>query len=137
VFSIDWRTDYDPLRHKFIDNSVSASVRHGLYGVSVGETAINTNPLLIPQAKQVTFSGSYGSSNRKGWNAAGLIDYDLLLNRRLFDVATVSYNTDCCGFAFQLRRFNLGIRNENQYLLSFAVANIGSFGNLQKQARGF
>jgi LPS-assembly protein len=137
VFSVDWRTDYDPLRHKFVDNSISASARRGLYGVTVGETSISTNPLLIPQAQQVTISGTYGSSNRKGWNLAGLIDYDLLLQRRLFDIATVSYNTDCCGFAFQLRTFNLGIRNENQYLISFAVANIGSFGNLQKQARGF
>jgi LPS-assembly protein len=137
VFSIDWRTDYDPLRHKFVDNSISASIRHGLYGVTVGETSISTNPVLIPQAQQVTISGTYGSSNRKGWNLAGLVDYDLLLQRRLFDIATVSYNTDCCGFAFQLRTFNLGIRNENQYLISFAVANIGSFGNLQKQARGF
>ncbi|MEA2541067.1 MAG: LPS-assembly protein, partial [Acidobacteriaceae bacterium] len=116
---------------------VSASIRHGQYGASVGETSISTNPLLIPQANQITFSGSYGSANRKGWNLAGLIDYDLLLQRRLFDIATVSYNTDCCGFAFQLRRFNIGIRNENQYLISFAVANIGTFGNLQKQARGF
>jgi LPS-assembly protein len=142
LLSVDWRADYDPLRHKFVDNSVSVSVRHGLYGASFGETSISTNPLLVPQANQFVISGSYGNSNRKGWNAAGLIDYDLLLHRRLFDVVTLSYNTDCCGFAFQLRRFNIGIingiqRNENQYLISFAIANIGTFGNLQKQARGF
>jgi LPS-assembly protein len=137
LLAVDWRADYDPMRHKFVDNSISASVRYHQYGVSVGENSISTNPLLIPQARQLIFGGSYGSTNRKGWNAAALADYDLLLHRRLFDVATVSYNTDCCGFAFQLRRFNLGIRNENQYLISFAVANIGSFGNLQKQARGF
>jgi LPS-assembly protein len=103
----------------------------------MGETSISTNPLLVPQANQLVIGGSYGNSNRKGWNAAGSIDYDLLLHRRLFDMVTASYNTDCCGFAFQLRRFNLGIRNENQYLISFAIANIGTFGNLQKQARGF
>lgn len=137
VLALDWRADYDPIRHKFVDNSLSASVRHGQYAATVGENSISTNPLLMPQANQLLFGGSYGSTNRKGWNAAALVDYDLLLNRRLFYVATVSYNTDCCGFAFQLRRFNLGIRNENQYLVSFAVANIGSFGNLQKQARVF
>ena len=137
VFGIDWRTDYDPLRHKFVDNSVAANVRYHLVGVSIGETSINTNPLLIPQANQLVFGGSYGNTNRKGWNAAAFVDYDLLLHRRLFDVVQASYNTNCCGFSFQLRRFNIGIRNENQYLLSFAVANIGSFGTLQKQARIF
>ncbi|MGI9074884.1 MAG: LPS-assembly protein LptD [Bryobacteraceae bacterium] len=142
VLALDWRADYDPVRHKFVDNSLSASIRHGQYAATVGENSISTNPLLIPQANQLLFGGSYGSTNRKGWNATALVDYDLLLNRRLFYLATVSYNTDCCGFAFQLRRFNIGVingiqRNENQYLFSFAVANIGSFGNLQKQARVF
>jgi LPS-assembly protein len=137
ILSVDWRADYDPLRHKFVDNTVTTNIRYGLYGASIGETSISTNPLLVPQANQLVIGGSYGNSNRKGWNAAGSIDYDLLLHRRLFDMMTASYNTDCCGFAFQLRRFNLGIRNENQYLISFAIANIGTFGNLQKQARGF
>ena len=117
-------------------------MRYNRYSATIEENSISTNPLLIPKANQLVFGGLYGSTNRKGWNAAGLVDYDLLLKRRLFDLVTVSYNTDCCGFAFQFRRFNLGVvnnigRNENQYLISFAVANIGSFGNLQKQARVF
>ncbi len=137
ILALDWRADYDPVRHKFVDNSLTASIRYKLYGVTVGETSINTNPLLVPDTNQLIFGGTYGSTNRKGWNGTALIDYDLLLHRRLFDIATVSYNTDCCGFAFQFRTFNLGIRNENQYLVSFAVANIGTFGNLQKQAHIF
>ncbi|MBV9303033.1 MAG: LPS-assembly protein LptD [Acidobacteriaceae bacterium] len=137
LVTVDWRTDYDPLRHKFVDDSISVGVHHGLYGVNVGDTSINTNPLLIPRANQLTFGGNYGNTNRRGWNAGALVDYDMLLHRRLFDIFQVSYNSDCCGFSFQLRRFNLGIRNENQYLISFAVANIGSFGTLQKQARMF
>ena len=71
----------------------------------------------MPQANQLLFGGSYGSTNRKGWNAAALVDYDLLLNRRLFYVATVSYNTDCCGFAFQLRRFNSASKRESVFSL--------------------
>ncbi len=137
IFSIDWRTDYDPVRHKFVDNSLGISIRRGLYGAILAETSINTSPLLTPQGNQITFGGSYGNTNRKGWNATGLVNYDLLLDRRLFDLVTVSYNTDCCGFAFQFRQFNLVIRNENQYLISFSIANIGSFGNLQKQNRAF
>ncbi|MDQ2776639.1 MAG: hypothetical protein M3Y57_17230 [Acidobacteriota bacterium] len=49
-----------------------------------------------------------------------------------------SYNTDCCGFSFEYRHLNFGIRqNENEYLFSFSVANIGTFGSLQKQSRLF
>ena len=136
-FSLDWRTDYDPLRHKFIDQSLSGSIRHSKYAVSMGETAIKTNPLLIPAANQISFGASYGNTNRKGWNVAGLAFYDALLNRRLFDLVQTSYNTDCCGFSFELRNYNLGIRQENQYLFAFSVANIGTFGSLQKQTRIF
>ncbi len=136
-FSIDWRTDYDPLRHKFIDQSLSGSVRHSKYAVSLGETAIKTNPLLIPAANQISVGASYGNTNRKGWNVAGVAFYDALLNRRLFDLVQTSYNTDCCGFSFELRNYNLGIRQENQYLFAFSVANIGTFGSLQKQTRIF
>jgi LPS-assembly protein len=135
--SVEWRTNYDPLLKKIVANTYSVGVRHAQYSASVGETSISTDPLLAPQANQLTFGGSYGSTNRRGWNAAGLFDYDLLLHRRLYEFLQASYNTNCCGFSIQLRRFNLGIRDENQYLFSFSVANIGAFGSLQKQERIF
>ena len=135
--SLEWRTNYDPLLKKIVANTYAVGVRHAQYSASVGETSISTDPLLAPQANQLSFGGSYGSTNRKGWNAAGLFDYDLLLHRRLYEFLQASYNTNCCGFSVQLRRFNLGIRDENQYLFSFSVANIGAFGSLQKQERIF
>jgi len=45
----------------------------------------------------------------------------------------VTYNTDCCGFSVQYRRFAVGTRNENQFRIAFAVSNIGSFGTLKPQ----
>ncbi|MBV9610982.1 MAG: hypothetical protein JO091_00855, partial [Acidobacteriaceae bacterium] len=136
-FSLEYRADYDPLRHKFIDHTFNGSVRHGQYSASIGETAVTTNPVLIPQQNQISFGGGYGNSNRHGWNVAGFIFFDALLGRRIFEFVQTSYNTDCCGFSFELRNINLGIRQENQYLFSFSVANIGTFGSLQKQARIF
>ena len=135
--SFDWRAEYDPLRHQLIDNIYSVSVRHSKYFASVSESAITTNPLLLPQSKQMMFGGGYGNTNRPGWNIAGLVDYDLLLHRPFFEFIQTSYNTNCCGFSFQLRRINFGIRDENQYLFSFSVANLGTFGSLQKQERIF
>ncbi|MFL6451717.1 MAG: LPS-assembly protein LptD [Bryobacteraceae bacterium] len=136
-FSFDYRTEYDPLRRRFIDHTISGTFRFSKYFASLSDTAITTNPVLLPQANQMSISGGYGAANRKGWNAAALVDFDVLLNRRLFNFFQVSYNTDCCGFSVQLRQYNLGIRNENQYLFSFSVANIGTFGSLQKQSRIF
>lgn len=132
---IDWRIEYDPLMHKIIDDGFTVNFRHGLYSVGVGDTAITTSPLLVPQANQISFGGGYGSTNRKGWNAAAVVTRDVLAGRNLFEFIQGSYNTDCCGFSVQLRRFNIGIRDENEYLFSFSVANLGTFGSLQKQGR--
>jgi LPS-assembly protein len=136
-FGIDWRSDYDPLRHSFVDQTVAANFTHKKFGFHVSDAIINTNPVLVPHANQVNIGGSYGSANRKGWNVSAITVYDLILERRLIDFVTASYNTDCCGFSFQLRNFNLGLRDDNQYLFSFSLANIGTFGSLPKQARTF
>jgi LPS-assembly protein len=37
----------------------------------------------------------------------------------------------------QYRRFGFATRNENQFRVAFAIANIGSFGTLKKQERLF
>lgn len=136
-FSVDWRSEFDPKRGRFVDHSISGSARYRGYFFNLGDTAITTNPLLVPQANQLSFGGGYGSSQRRGWNAAGTITYDLRVGQRLYSFVQGSYNTDCCGFTLQWRRFNLGIRNDNQYLFSFSVANIGNFGSLQKQGNIF
>jgi LPS-assembly protein len=136
-FSLEYRSAYDPLRHKFVDHTISVGVRYHKYFASVSDTAITTNPLLVPAANQVTFGGGMGSANRRGWNLAGLMTYDALSSRLLYEFVQASYNTDCCGFSVQLRRINIGIRDEEQYLFSFSLANLGTFGSLQKQERIF
>jgi LPS-assembly protein len=37
----------------------------------------------------------------------------------------------------QYQRLSFGTRNENQFRVAFAIANIGSFGTLKKQERLF
>lgn len=132
---IQWRADYDPFYHRIVNNSYGINVRHDKYFASINDNAINTNPMLLPKANQISFGGGYGNTNRRGWNTAAVMTYDELAHRPLYELFQGSYNTDCCGFSIQLRRFNVGIRNELQYLFSFSVANIGSFGSLQRQER--
>ncbi len=136
-FSVDWRADYDPLRGKIVAETYGFNVHFGKYFASISDNALSTLPVLLPAANQIRIGGGYGSTNRTGWNVGALADYDRLSGRRLYDFIQTSYNTNCCGFSLQLRQFNLGIRNENQYLFSFSVANIGTFGSLQRQERIF
>jgi LPS-assembly protein len=63
--------------------------------------------------------------------------YDFRLSIMQFATTQITYNTDCCGLSVQYRRFSFGTRNENQFRVAFAVANIGSFGTLRRQERAF
>ena len=54
-----------------------------------------------------------------------------------YTTTLVTYNTDCCGFNVEYRRYNAGIRDESQIMFSFSIANVNTFGNLKKQDRLF
>ena len=79
-----------------------------------------SEPLAEGNFNQFRTTFGYGDPNRKGWNAAFPAVYDLRLHQLEFGVAQATYNTDCCGISFQIRRVDFGTRNENQYLISFS-----------------
>jgi LPS-assembly protein len=79
----------------------------------------------------------FGQENRRGWSAGLTTLYDYREGIMQFAQTQVTYNTDCCGWSMQFRRFGLGNRNENQFRVAFSVANIGSFGTLKRQERMF
>jgi LPS-assembly protein len=137
--SFEYRSAYDPLQHKFIDHLFSTTIRRAKYSFTVSDTAITSKPLLVPSADQITLGAAYGTSIRRGWNVGGMVTFDLLLNRALFEFGQVTYNTDCCGFSFEIRRFNSYsiVPSQDQYLFSFTLANLGTFGSMQKQDRVF
>jgi LPS-assembly protein len=132
-----WETDYDPLLKRFVNSIFSADIRINRYFISAGSDQVRPDPVISPPANQFRSTFGYGDPNRKGWNAAFSMVYDYRLARLDFGIAQTTYNTDCCGISFQIRHFNFGTRDENQYLVSFSIANIGSVGNLKKQERLF
>ena len=135
--NLTWESDYDPLLRRIVNSSFSAEVRVRRYFVSAGSEQVRPDPMITPPANQFRATFGYGDPNRKGWNAAFSMVYDYRLARLDFGIAQATYNTDCCGISFQVRRFNFGTRDENQYLLSFSIANVGTVGNLKKQERLF
>ena len=136
--NLEWRTDYDPVRGGFIDTGVNVDRRVKQLFASLGEYLLKSNPLLAaPGSNQLRGQITYGGDNRRGFNYGFSAFYDNRLGILQFAQSQVTYNTDCCGFSVQYRRFDFGTRNENQFRVAFAVSNIGSVGTLRKQDRIF
>ncbi len=133
-----WQADYDPLLHRLVNSTFSADVRYKKYFFSAGDTYLKPNPIIASPANQIRAQIGYGDLNRKGWNTALSSVYDYRLHIQEFAIAQVTYNTDCCGFSVEYRRFNFSsVRDDTEYRVAFSIANIGTFGNLKKQERLF
>jgi LPS-assembly protein len=136
-FNAQWQADYDPLYGRLVDSGFSLSYGRKKYFFSVGQNQVHNDPRLTPSANQLNGTFHIGDANRRGWNAAVSMNYDYTKGYVQYTTSTVNYNTDCCGISVQYRHFDLLTRNENQFRVSFSIANIGSFGNLRKQERLF
>lgn len=134
---IEWRTDYDPLFKRITNSTFTADARIKQIFAAIGHNQVRGTPNVSPNANQLLLRGGLGAPGRHGWSVGYTGVYDFRLRKMQFATSEVSYNSDCCGLSFQFRRLSFGIRNENQYLISFAVANIGSFGTLRRQERMF
>ncbi len=136
---LEWRTDYDPLREKIVNSSVSANYQvHPLLLLETGHYAVRAPTTLSPPTNQVRTMARIGDFNRRGWNAAVSNIYDYRQGIFIYTASQISYNTDCCGFGFEVRRFAIGpTRNENQFRISLSIANVGSFGTLRPTERLF
>jgi LPS-assembly protein len=135
--AVQWEGDYDPLLHRLVNSMVSADIHYKRYFVLAGSNQVKPDPLVSPPANQFRAQFGYGDPNRKGWNAAFSTIYDFRLAIQEFAIAQVTYNTDCCGFSVEYRRFNFGARDDTSYRFALSIANIGTFGNLRKQERLF
>jgi LPS-assembly protein len=135
--SIEWRTDYDPARTRFVNSALTVDARKDKWFLSVGHNQIRSSPILSPSTNQLRGLVGFGNENNRGWNGAFSVFYDYKVAQVQFALTQVTYNTDCCGFSVQYRRFSFGFRNENQFRVAFNVANVGSFGTMRRQERLF
>jgi LPS-assembly protein len=134
---LEWRADYDPIRHNVVNSTLALDGRIKEYRVSVAHTEIKTNTLLSPNANQFRGSLTYGSDTRRGFSYGFNAAYDYRVGVMQYTQTQLTYNTDCCGLSVQYYRFAVGTRNESQVRVSFAVSNIGAFGTLKRQERVF
>ncbi len=138
---LEWRSDYDPIDQRFVNQSLSVDSRIRWFFLSMGHSALKTNPVLAPSANQFRGTIGIGDSNRKGWSAGFSTYYDYRTGYLQYAQTQAVYNTDCCGVSVQYRRLNFGpgsaLPARDEFRASFAISNIGSFGTLKRQERVF
>jgi len=159
----EWDLDYDFNGCSHVNGSGTCDVRQGLINSSTvlmnyrigqftfgagdaylrtqGELPSNVTPatpFVTPRFNQFRLLLGYGHPNKRGFSGAANIGFDA--NRGFLQYAAVqtAYNWDCCGVSLEYRRFALGsVRNENQFRFTFALSNIGAFGNLKREQKLF
>jgi len=159
---VEWDLDYDFKQTQCAPSTVStcASLRSsaainasttfvnyhvGLVTFGAGDALLKVPPeagFLLPVStqffNQFRLLLGYGHTNKPGFSAATNIGFDANLNFIQYAAVQTTYNWDCCGINLEFRRFALGsVRNENQYRFTFALANLGSLGNLRRPERLF
>ncbi len=141
---VEWDVDYDFQSGRINNSTALLNYRIGEFTVGGGNAFLHvfgeTQPLnptpAPPTFNQFRAVFGYGQPNKPGLSAATNIGFDGGLGSLQYASAQASYNWDCCGVSMEYRRFNLGtVREENQFRFTFALANIGSFGNLRRQER--
>jgi len=139
----EWDIDYDFKQSRINASTAFVNYRFGSYTIGGGDAYLlapsNTPTPTGQQAfNQFRILFGYGQPNKRGFSGATNLGFDANLGFLQYAAVQTAYNWDCCGLSVEYRRFALGsVRNENQFRFNFALANIGSFGNLRRQEKLF
>jgi LPS-assembly protein len=144
---LEWDADYDFQAGRVNTSTVLFNQHFGLFTVGAGNAFLHvpgqvlasTAALTRPPAQRFnqfrTVLG-YGNLDKRGFSGAVNLGFDVDLNQVQYGSTQLSYNWDCCGVNVEYRRFALAnVRNENQFRFTFALANVGAFGNLRRTER--
>jgi len=143
---VEWDVDYDFVRGGVNASTILANYRVGPFTVGGGDAYLQVpgettgaNVIFSPQLfNQFRLLLGYGHPNKQGLSAATNVGFDARLGFLQYAAVQTTYNWDCCGVSVEFRRFALGsVRNENQYRFTFALANLGSLGNLRRAEKLF
>ncbi len=159
---LEWDLDYDGRSGRVQGSNLLASYRVANYFFSVGDARLvnlvpqtpalpnapsatgTTQPGAQRNFNQLRVAAIYGSPTKHGLSAGANLGYDFAFAQTQYLGVETGYNRDCCGVAFEMRRYSLGnpstnsvIRDDTQYLFSFTLAGVGSAGSLRPVLRVF
>ncbi|HWG38080.1 MAG TPA: LPS assembly protein LptD [Terriglobales bacterium] len=142
-FDGEWRLDYAPTGHQVAASAFSGNFHFGK-GFFSGSHYLLRSPAGLspleasPRFDQVRLAAGIGNASAPGYSFASAVAYDAVTGKLQYTTVQASHNWDCCGFSAEYRRFSLAtVRRENQFLISFTLANVATFGNLKRQDRLF
>ncbi len=150
---LEWDLDYDTRHGRLQSSNLFATYRADkflfsvsdarLYNLVPGSASLPSAPGANPPTSlynfnQLRMAAIYGSPTKHGFSAGANVGYDFTLGQTQYLGAQTGYNRDCCGLAFEMRRYSLGaVRDDTQYLFSFTLAGVGSAGSLRSFSRVF
>jgi len=145
---LEWDADYDFQVGRVNTSTVLFNRQIGSFTVGAGDASLHVprqisaraipNSVPVPEKfNQLRAVLGYGSANKPGFSGAVNLGFDANINQLQYGSGQVSYNWDCCGLVVEYRRFELAnnVRNESQYRFTFALTNVGAFGNLRRNER--
>jgi LPS-assembly protein len=138
-FDAEQILEYDPQLQKITTIGTLLKIKpYSEFFATVADFRLQGDPLVQPPSHQIRVLVGYGSLTRKGLNVTAGTSYDIQNALQQNQFVQVSYNGNCCGLAVEYRRIELAtVRTENQFRVSFILANIGNFGNLRRQEHLF
>jgi LPS-assembly protein len=136
-YDAEFKTDIDPVRGRITAIGTGIKVHpYNQFFVTLAQFNVSSDPVLQTPSNQIRAMVGYGELNRRGWNAAFGLSYDLRQQDLQNQLVQVSYNGSCYGISFEYRRLSLGtVRNENQFRVALTLANVGSFGSVRRQEK--
>jgi LPS-assembly protein len=144
---LEWDADYDFRAGRVNTSTVLFNQHFGLFTVGAGNAFLHVpGQVFTPNATGASPSAQrfnqfrtvlgYGNLDKRGFSGAVNLGFDVDLSQVQYESTQLSYNWDCCGVNLEYRRFALAnVRNENQFRFTFALANVGAFGNLRRSER--
>jgi LPS-assembly protein len=141
-----WDVDYDFKSGRVNTSTAFVNYRFGLFTIGGGDAYLRTPGEALSSTHNVQGQGfhqfrtllGYGHTGKRGFSGATSLGFDQNLGFLQYSAVQLAYNWDCCGLNVEYRRFALGsVRNENQFRFTFALANVGAFGNLRRQEKLF
>ncbi len=141
----EWDIDYDFKKGRINASTAFVNYRFGEFTIGGGDAYLQAPSATPPSGSagaqafnQFRLLFGYGQPNKRGFSGATNLGFDANLGFLQYSAVQLAYNWDCCGVSVEYRRFALGaVRNENQFRFNFALANVGSFGNLRRQEKLF
>jgi LPS-assembly protein len=141
---LEWDLDYDFKLGQINNSTVFMNYNLGPFTVGGGDAFLRVPgqtvgiPFPAQEFNQFRVLAGYGHTNKPGFSAAVNLGIDQDLGILQYAATQATYNWNCCGLNVEFRRFNLtSVRDENQYRFTFALANLGSLGNLRRTERLF